>query len=174
MAKKVLKTLCVFFLLPVLIFCGCESGGESKALVTDFTADFTSTYRELDVKGSVSTNRQGVVSISITYPETVSGLNISYKDSQMEISRETLICSADEAYLPQRSFPSQLKLILKGMSDGRAKLISQNADEYIYNLDTELGNCKITSDKEGRIISAEIKDSQFYIKFSEMKPSVYN
>ena len=112
MANKVLKTLCVFFLMPVFIFCGCESGKEKKSLVTDFTADFSSTYRESDVRGSVSTNRQGVISIRITYPETVDGLNISYKDSQMEISRETLICSADEAYLPQRSFPSQLKLIL--------------------------------------------------------------
>ena len=59
------------------------------------------------------------------------------------------------------------------MSDGRATLVSQNDDENIYNLKTELGNCKITSDKEGRIVSAEIKDSQFYINFSEMKPSVY-
>ena len=151
MANKVLKTLCVFFLMPVFIFCGCESGKEEKSLVTDFTADFSSTYRESDVRGSVSTNRQGVISIRITYPETVDGLNISYKDSQMEISRETLICSADEAYLPQRSFPSQLKLILNGMSDGRATLVSQNDDENIYNLQTELGNCKITSDKEGRI-----------------------
>lgn len=169
MAEKVLKTLCVFFLLPVFILCGCENQEEQKNLVTDFTADFTAQYRGTDVKGSVSTNRQGVTSINITYPETVSGLSINYKDSQMEITRESLICSADEAYLPQRSFPSQLKSVLKGVAEGRATLASQNENGYTYNLKAVLGNCKITADKEGKMLEAEIKDSEFYIKFSEIK-----
>lgn len=169
MAEKVLKALCVFFLLPIILICGCESSQEQKSLVTDFTADFTAQYRGVDVRGSVSTNRQGVTSISITYPETVNGLNISYRDSQMEISRESLVCSADEAYLPQRSFPSQLKSVLKGVAEGRATLSSQNKNDDTYLLKTDMGNCKITADKEGKVTEAEIKDSQFYIKFSEIE-----
>ena len=172
MAEKVLKTLCVFFLLPIILICGCESPQEQKSLVTDFTADFTAQYRGVDVKGSVTTNRQGVTSISITYPETINGLNINYRDSQMEISRESLVCSADEAYLPQRSFPSQLKSVLKGVAEGRATLTSQNENGYTYNLRTDLGNCKITADKEGEMLEAEIKDSEFYIKFSEIKTAL--
>lgn len=169
MAKKVLIALCVFFLLPVILLGGCSEQKESKSLVTSFTADYTAQYKDLTLKGSVTTNRQSVTNISITYPDTVSGLNINYKGSEMEISRDTLICSADEAYLPQRSFPSILKSILNAVGEGRANLVSQDENESTYNLKTELGNCELTADENGFLTQANLNTYEFSIEFSENK-----
>ena len=167
MAVKVLKKLCVFFLLPVMMLVGCEEVSEKTEIATDFSADFTAEYRGSEVRGSLSTNRQGVTNIRIDYPETVSGINFNYKNSELEMSRESLICSADEAYLPQRSFPSLVRELCKGIGNGRAEFVSQSEDKCTYNLKIYSGNCTISTDADGKITDAEIKDAQFSIKFSD-------
>ena len=85
------------------------------------------------------------------------------------MSRENLICSADEAYLPQKSFPSLVKSILDGISQGRAKLSTQSDSVCTYNLKTDSGDCVITTDKDGEITGAEIKNAELNIEFSEIK-----
>ena len=80
----------------------------------------------MKLKGSVVSNRQGVIGINITSPDTIAGISVNYKDGEAELKRDSLICSADEAYLPSSSFPNLLKNILRGVSDGRAELSTQN------------------------------------------------
>lgn len=164
-----LKTLYVLFLLPLIIFCGCDKAEEKASLVTSFTAQFTAQYSGMNLAGNVTTNNEAVTNISITSPETVSGLNFNYKGSEMQISRETLICSADEAYLPQESFPSTVKSILKAVLDGRANFISQTYSESTYSVTTNWGECKIKADKDGNIKEAVIEDCEFKIQFTENK-----
>ena len=79
MAVKVLKKLCVFFLLPIMMLCSCEKVSDKSEVATDFSADFTAEYRGSEVRGSLSTNRQGVTNIRIDYPETISGISFNYK-----------------------------------------------------------------------------------------------
>ncbi len=166
MAKQVLRKLYVFLLLPYMILSGCQNIDETKEIVTDFTSEFTAKYREMEIKGRLSTNRQGITNICIDYPETVSGINFNYKSSDMEIARESLICSADEAYIPQKSFPSILKSICDGIGNGRAELISKNEISCTYNLKTNTGNCILNTNTDGIITDAEIKNSEFSIEFN--------
>ncbi len=166
MAKIVLEKLYVFLLFLCIVLTGCQSTDDTKDIVTDFTSKFVAKYRNMEVKGSLSTNRQGITSIRIDYPETVSGINFNYKSSDMEIARESLICSADEAYIPPKSFPSVLKSICDGIGNNRAELVSNNDDSYTYNLKTETGNCIIKTNTDGIVTSAEIKESEFSIEFN--------
>lgn len=167
MAVKVLKKLCVFFLLPIMMLCSCEKVSDKSEVATDFSADFTAEYRGSEVRGSLSTNRQGVTNIRIDYPETISGISFNYKNSEMEMSRESLICSADEAYLPQRSFPSLVRELCKGIGNGRAEFVSQSEGKCTYNLKIDSGNCTINTDTKGKITHAEIKDAELSIEFSD-------
>ena len=160
----VVKTLYVFLLLPLIIFSGCSKVQETK-LITSFTANYQAEYNGMNVSGSITTNGQSLTNINITNPETVSGLNINYKGNEMHITRESLICSADEAYLPQKSFPSLLKSIIDALSQGRFEKVSENT----YSLDTDSGRCELTADKSGFIKVAEIKECEFKISFSENK-----
>ena len=169
MTKRVLKTLYVFSFLLILLFSGCQDESKPADIVTDFSAKFTSSYRDAEYSGSISANRQGVAYISISSPEELDGISFGYKNGELEMSRENLICSADEAYLPQKSFPSLVKTILDGISQGRARLSTQRDSIYTYNLKTDSGNCVITTDKDGKITGAEIKNAELNIEFSEIK-----
>ena len=95
MAKRVLKTLYVFSFLLILLFSGCQAESEPTDIVTDFSANFTSSYRDAEYSGSISTNRQGVAYISISSPEELDGISFGYKNGELEMSRESLIFSAD-------------------------------------------------------------------------------
>ena len=111
--QKVLSALYVFIFLFLFTLCGCQSSSvqKQKSLVTDFSADFCAEYNDMKLKGSVVSNRQGVIGINITSPDTIAGISVNYKDGEAELKRDSLICSADEAYLPSSSFPNLLKNI---------------------------------------------------------------
>ena len=167
MTVRVLKKLYVFFLIPVTVLCGCETDNEKLEIATDFSADFTAEYRGYEVKGSLSTNRQGVTSIRIDYPETISGINFNYKNSELEMSRENLICSADEAYLPQTSFPGLVRELCRGIGNGRAQFVSQSEDKCTYNLKVDSGSFTVITDSEGKITDAQISEAELSIIFSD-------
>lgn len=169
MTKRIFKTLYVFYFVLFLLLCGCKGNLHPPDIVTDFSAEFNSNYREAEYSGNISTNRQGVTYIGISSPKELDGINFTYKNGKLEMSRENLICSADEAYIPQCSFPSLVKSIFDGASDGRAKFSSRKDNFYIYNLSTDNGECTLTTDNEGKIIIAEIKKAKLKIEFSEIK-----
>lgn len=171
MMKKAVGTLCVFFLFSIFVFTGCGSikNSESCEIKTDFSAEFSAEYRNESYTGTISSNRQGVAGINISSPEEVGGINFKYKNGGLEISREDLLCSADEAYLPPKSFPSLVKSILGGISQGRAKLSSQNKEYLTYSLRTDSGDCFIKTELDGKIMNAEIKDAEIELDFSNVK-----
>lgn len=169
MTRSVLKKIYVFFLIFIIILCGCENRNKNADIATDFSADFTAEYRGYEVKGSLSANRQGVTNIRIDYPETINGINFNYKNSELEMSRESLICSADEAYLPQRSFPSLIRELCKGIGNGRAQFVSENNNECTYQLKIDLGNFTVTTDADGKIKDAQIEEEELDIEFFNTK-----
>lgn len=113
MTKKVLRALCVFFIL--IILNGCGNG--NKAAVTDFSADFTAVYKDMELGGKLTADRRGILSIELDSPDTLDGIVISYKSGETELKKDELICTADEAFIPKSGFPSLLKTALKALND---------------------------------------------------------
>ena len=74
MARKVICALCVFFIFTAVL-CGCGSGS-GKTAVTDFSADFTAVYREMNLSGTIIADRHGLLSVALDSPETLGGVNI--------------------------------------------------------------------------------------------------
>ncbi|MCQ2514862.1 MAG: hypothetical protein MJ089_07235 [Ruminococcus sp.] len=154
-----------FCIIICLTACtGTSEKSEQKSIVTDFSADFSAEYGGDNYRGKLCTNRQGILNIYIDYPDNLKGLSVSYRSTDMQISRETLICSADEAYLPSNSFPTVVKSIMDGINNGRGEVVSQNGELCSYNLNISQGSCGFTT-QNGCLKSAEIKDLDFYIEF---------
>lgn len=122
MTKKVLSALCVFFVFMTAL-CGCDSPN-GKGVITEFSADFTANYRDMELSGKVTADRRGLLSLELDSPETLGGLAVSYKNGETVLKRDDLICTADEAYLPGNSFPALLKSALKALGDSGTKLKS--------------------------------------------------
>ena len=160
MAKRVLTALCVFFIFTL---CGCGSTG--RPAVTDFSADFAANYMDMELKGRLSADRRGLLSVELTSPDDLSGVMIAYKNGEAELKRDGLICTADEAYLPDGSFTSLIKSALlpvnsdpEGFGSGRHELESGGR------------SFAIDIDEEGRITGIA-SPGEFEIEFKNIKGS---
>lgn len=169
MCKKFLKILCVFFVLSVFVISGCDDAEKSENYIkTDFSADFDATYKDMEYKGRVSANRQGVLNIEITYPQTLEGLNVRYYSGEMHIARENLDSSADEAYLPGTSFPSVLKSVFDGINGGRTTIVSIDEEECERTLQVSTGSAVIIC-RENIVRQVKIEAINFCIDFDNIK-----
>ena len=161
MTKKVLNALCVFFVF-MIVLCGCDSPN-GKGVITEFSADFTASYRDLELNGKVTADRRGLLNIELGSPETLSGLALSYKNGETALKRDDLICTADEAYLPGNSFPALLKSALNALGDSDAKpksgslVIENDGRAYEYNLDENGQIKKLTVNGELEVEFDNIK-----------------
>lgn len=169
MCKKFLKILCVFFVLSVFVISGCDDAEKNESNIkTDFSADFNATYKNEEYKGRVSANRQGVLNIEITYPQTLEGLNVRYYSGEMHIARENLDSSADEAYLPGTSFPSVLKSVFDGINGGRTTIVSIDEEECERTLQVPTGSAVIIC-RENIVRQVKIEAINFSIDFDNIK-----
>ena len=161
MTKKVLNALCVFFVFMTAL-CGCDSPN-GKGVITEFSADFTATYRDIALSGKVTADRRGLLNIEFDSPETLSGLALSYKNGETALKRDDLICTADEAYLPGNSFPALLKSALNALGDSDAKpksgslVIENDGRAYEYSLDENGQIKKLTVNGELEVEFDNIK-----------------
>lgn len=156
MTYRFLRALCVFFLLPVFVFAGCGEEQQNHKtvefadLTADFSSDFTARYKDMELKGHLSSSRQKMVNVQITSPSSLCGLEFGYKSSEMHIKRDDMTCSADEAYIPQGSFPSLIKEVCAGIADGRAVQKKRDNELVTYELKTSQGSAGITADNQGK------------------------
>ena len=152
MTKKVLNALCVFFVF-MTVLCGCDSTN-GKGAITEFSADFTANYRDMELSGKVTADRRGLLNLELGSPETLSGLAVSYKNGETVLKRDDLICTADEAYLPGNSFPALLKSALKALGDSDTKpksgslVIEKDGRTFEYDINENGQIKKLTANGE--------------------------
>lgn len=138
-------SLCVFFFLAAVMLGGCTAQQRAPAPAAHFAADFSARYRGMSLSGRASVGGQGSVDISLSSPESLGGICAVYRGNELRLTLGGLQCTADEAYLPNGAFFSEMKQILTGVesigSDGTAALPS--------------GECRYTVDEQGFVCAAE-------------------
>ena len=166
MAKKALSALCVFF---IILLSGCAYMASGSPL-TDFSADFTAEFNGMNLSGTVTADRRGILCMEIESPETLDGLMISYRNGEAEIKRNELICTADEAYLPRSSLPSMLNGALAALNDGleRKEAKPQNG---CYRLETDATEYDIHIENNGFITQISASDGSMKIQFENVTAS---
>lgn len=169
MARKILIALCVLFVMPVFVITGCDEVQENLTPKSSFIADFSCEYRKMNITGKLSASGKKLINISLDSPNTVSGLSVTYKGSDLEISRENMICSADEAYIPESSFPNITKEILYGIADGRAVFEGKCEDVCTYKLDSAFGKAVVSTNSNGCISKISVDGEDYEMALSDVK-----
>lgn len=161
MTKKVLSALSVFFIF--IIFTGCGNSGR-KAAVTDFSADFTAVYKDLNLGGKITADRRGLLSIELNNPATLDGVMISYKNGETELKKDGLICTADEAFIPKSGFPALMKTALNALNkEVYSSKTPPNSGKY--ELEADGTQIFITTDENGFISKISV-GGELEIEFS--------
>ena len=165
-----------FGLFAVLLLCafslfiaGCEKSvfkSAPKPPSADFSADFTGSFNSLDVSGRLSASHGSLMNLKIDEPQTLSGLEISYKDSCVALNRDDISCTADEAYLPNDSFPSTLRAAVKSIADGRIETSDETEEMVTYSLS---GDFDLITDRNGAFIGLKSKNDTFELNFSNFR-----
>ena len=88
MARKILIALCVLFVMPVFVIAGCDEVQENLSPKSSFIADFSCEYRKINITGKLSVSGKKLINISLDSPNTVSGLSVTYKGSDLELQTE--------------------------------------------------------------------------------------
>ena len=154
-----LKLLCVLFSVLTVLLCGCTGRAETgDAAALDFQADFSAEYRGMSLAGSVSNIRQGVCTLTFTYPETLEGLQISSKGGGLIMRRGDAAATADEGYLPENSFPSLFFALLR-----------EAARQEPSEITLPSGRAALVTDEKGLPAKAEIPSEDTEITFSGSK-----
>ncbi len=117
MIKRILKALEILFCCAAVVLCGCAKS-ERAEVQTDFKAGFRASFHGLSLEGEVLNTRRGIADFSFSAPDTLSGLNLGYRDGTLQISRGSIKCTADEAYLPDASFCSLLREFFAHLARG--------------------------------------------------------
>lgn len=151
MTKRALSALCVLFILTFLSGCGKAE----KTAVTDFSADFTAVYRDMELRGRLTADRRGLLTVELDSPDTLDGTVISYKNGEAELKRDGLICTADEAFIPRSGFPSLLKAALRALNN---EIYNKNpapkSGSYVLGADND--KIEILTDENGFISTIKI------------------
>lgn len=169
MTRKILIALCVLFVMPVFIITGCDRAEENLTPKSSFTADFSCEYRKMNITGKLSADGKKLINILFDSPNTVSGLSVTYKGSDLEIKRENMICSADEAYIPESSFPNITKEILCGIADGRAVFEGKCEEVCTYRLDSVFGKAVVSTNLKGYISKISIDGADYKMVLTNVK-----
>ena len=72
MARKILITLCVLFVMPVFVITGCDEVQENLSPKSSFIADFSCEYRKMNITGKLSASGKKLINIPLDSPNTVS------------------------------------------------------------------------------------------------------
>ena len=153
--RQLTRTLCVFF-CALFLLCGCEA---EKPPVTDFAADFSAAYRGMTIEGTLSRSRQGRLTLQLTKPATLEGLRVSYQSGELQLGRDRMLCTADEAYLPSDAFPALMKSALDALDNA--------APERELNLKAACGDVQITTDENGMPTALDCPEKELRVRFSD-------
>ena len=165
MTYRALNTLCVFFLFLSFMLTGCEYQNDSKKIITEFTSDFTADYNEMTVKGTITINCQGLVDMNISYPKSLSSLQIGYKNSEVHILLDGLECSADEAYLTSNSFAS----IVNGLFKELNRLNNTEILKESCSININGSDYLVIIDENGAVKEIKSSKGDFIIEFFNYK-----
>lgn len=160
---RVSIALCVFFCV-LFSLSGCARDGR-QGLKTDFSADFTAQYGEMELSGRLTYTGEKSLKLELSSPETLEGLTVGYRGGELSLGKNGLLCTADEAYLPAGSFPSMLKTalgsVVSAAENGQLTFDGQEAQT-----DTPFGSCELTVDSEGIPVTLSLSGRNFSVELS--------
>lgn len=164
MLDKILKVICVVVAFLLILFSGCSGEKASSEITGELSSDFRAEYRGMKLEGRLDSDGHGLQSVTITSPKTLEGLSVENINSQIHIKLGSLLCSADEAYVPQRSFSTVIADIFDVLTSG-AYSITQNDDVLTASFKLPQGECVAEADLDGNLKSAEVADAELKIEF---------
>lgn len=165
MKKIFLLNLCAFFLF---VFSSCGVSAPQKP-VTNFSATMQVNMNNQQVTGEFSNTYQGVMTFSVTSPDTLKGFSYVYKDNKLQLSFENINCDTTCEYLPENNYLNRLYACLHSLGkEENYSCKSSDETETCYTVSAENLNFNIYTNSKTGIIN-KIEADGIEIVFTKQK-----
>lgn len=176
--KRLLNLVIILAILlsAAFIITGCKSDNETDTpaqIVVDFSAN-VQISGETDAVCKVSSNSQGMFSLTIEKPERIKGYIYKCENGEFSIEYGDIACKANKNYLPDSSFQSRLMNIFVLFKDMNNLQITENADgvskykgtatneDFVVTVDNETGYINNIDIGNGRL-TAQFTDLNAFV-----------
>lgn len=165
--KKLFKlNLYVFFIFAFLM-SSCKSQSPIKP-VTNFSAIAEIQADNIKLIGEFSNTYQGLMTFSVTEPETLKGLNYVFKNNELEISFEEIKLNTTNEYLLDEN---NIKLLFDCFYNiGKEEYTCIDSDEFqaCYETDVNGRTCLVYINQQNGMIE-KIETENMNIIFGSQK-----
>lgn len=157
-------------LVITVVFClliGCKAKPEMP-VTTGFQCAFTASYQEMQLEGTIKRNGAGTLELSVSKPETLSGIRFSWDGEKGTVALGDLSYAFD-ASLPVSAPPQLIRKVLdtvflkaaQGSFTEYGACFQGKIDGYAFSL--------LSDAKSGTLLSLEIPKTALYIEFKDFQ-----
>lgn len=174
--KKI--AVCFICLISMMLsLCGCGSKGDAKC-VPDLNKPFC-LNAQIDYDGLISEakfqrNGNADWKIEFSSPNTLSGVVLTFKDSNVEASYKGLSFSVPKSALPLKSIISSFIDIADTIAGQPEITGTEKNDMVVTEGDAELGKYNMCFDKNGCLTEFSMPNLNLTIKFTQCSDDIEN
>ena len=152
------------------MFTGCENQKQIEPK-TVLNTGFTLYYNEMQINGELISNNDNSVEINVSSPEMLKGLKVSAKDDKFDAVYNGIKVSYTKNDLPDGAFFKLILISLQKITQSDSLLFEKIDDKYQATEKSDLGDIKITLNKDFYIEKIEIPNQSFNLKLHQKSTS---
>ena len=167
MRKGFFLGITCMFITALLTACGAAKTAPPQTV--RFSCDFAAEYQDLQLEGTLQRLNVGTLSLSLTVPPSLSGMQISWDGEKATVAFHGLQYTMS-AKLPQSA---AARLMLETLDDACKRAadgaltkdgvaLSGTVGAYRYEL--------LSDAKDGSLVSLEVPDAALSVRFFNAKP----
>ena len=145
---------------------GTQSNSDTR-IPAQFKSDFNADYGNLRLSGHISRLETGIYTITLTSPETISGISISYVGGMIATSLEEIGFEAESENLPTSGFIGAVAQTIDSISKSPLVEITRDGGHNRY---CTADNAIILQDADtGALVSLSIKSADISMNFIDFE-----
>ena len=156
----------ILLVMSILSFTGCKNGGllvKSPDMNVPFQSEVKVQAKELEFEGTIKRYGTGLWSMTVTSPETLAGLNITYNDESVTAELDGLTLEIDMEDINSNAVFAQLFKAVDSAAAAESMSCTETEDGKVFTGEFSGGEYKLTFEPQTLApVSIEIPSSGIF------------
>lgn len=148
-----------------MILCSCTQGGSAPEINAAVDSNAEVRLGDMNVGCHITYVNEGMASMTISSPDTLSGLRFSRADGKNSMSLGSLLCRSEKSMPVSSSLPQQVFSALDTVRSSDMKLLEEKDGEYTFSGVGSGTDITVVTDSTGKPLRLE--NEQLRIVFSQ-------
>ncbi len=161
-----MKRSFVFFMCAMLLFLSsCDFSVRKKPVTENFSCDFTATYDQLQLGGSIQRDESGALTLTLSSPASLLGLVCQLNGEDMSLRLGELEYKTE--VIPAAAVPRLLREVLDALRYATADTADADVTTYTGTVGTYTFTARVSAE-DGYIQTVAVPDAKLEIQFTDV------